>query len=196
MNTSNEIKLVALFGKSASGKSTLQEKLVAFAPGIFHKVVSSTTRPPREGERNTVHYHFLNRATFLAALDQNKFVEATEFNGWFYGTLIQHLDKEKINIGVFNVEGLENLLSTAQAYGLSVVPVFVIAEPKTRLLRSLQREENPDCAEICRRFFADEKDFENRSFDYEMTWLNDDEGIIDDMEDLLFATYQIVDKFV
>jgi hypothetical protein len=38
------------------------------------------------------------------------------------------------------------------------------ASDKTRLIRSLTRESNPDCEEICRRFFADKFDFESLSF--------------------------------
>lgn len=38
--------------------------------------------------------------------------------------------------------------------------IFSIYQPsKIRLLNQLNRENNPDCSEICRRFLADEKDF-------------------------------------
>jgi guanylate kinase len=58
-----------------------------------------------------------------------------------------------------------------QKDNLLVFPVYVEAEPKIRLTRALRREENPDCHEICRRFLADEKDFENLDFDY-IEWNN------------------------
>ena len=35
-----------------------------------------------------------------------------------------------------------------------------------RIIRQLNREEEPDCAEICRRFQTDEKDFDDLEFDY------------------------------
>ena len=37
--------------------------------------------------------------------------------------------------------------------------IYIDADDKQRLLRSLNRETNPNVAEICRRYFADEKDF-------------------------------------
>ena len=44
-----------------------------------------------------------------------------------------------------------------------ILPVYIYASPKIRLLRSIIREQNPSYAEICRRFLADEHDF----FEYE-----------------------------
>jgi hypothetical protein len=41
-----------------------------------------------------------------------------------------------------------------------------LAPDKIRLLRSLNREENPDCAEICRRYFTDAEDFADIEWDY------------------------------
>ena len=83
-------------------------------------------------------------------------LEATSFRDWFYGTPIESLDKDKINIGVFNIEGIKCLVEDNR---LEVYPILIDAPDKVRLLRSLNREEKPDCIEICRRFLADEKDF-------------------------------------
>ena len=44
--------------------------------------------------------------------------------------------------------------------------LYVLAPDKIRLLRSLNREENPDCAEICRRYFTDVEDFADIEWDY------------------------------
>ena len=57
---------------------------------------------------------------------------------------------------MFNIAGIEALL---QDNRLEVFPVYVKANDKVRLLRSLNREEDPDCEEICRRFQTDKKDF-------------------------------------
>jgi len=57
---------------------------------------------------------------------------------------------------VFNTAGLQALVDDPR---LEVLCVRIVADDKVRLMRQLQREQNPDCAEICRRFFADEKDF-------------------------------------
>ena len=84
-------------------------------------------------------------------------IEATSFNNdWFYGTDINDLKEDKINVGVFNPAGIECIIEDNR---LDLVIVYVTASEKTRLLRNLNREENPNCHEICRRFLADEKDF-------------------------------------
>ena len=89
-------------------------------------------------------------------------MEATEFNNWFYGTPINSLVKDKINIGVFNPAGVEALLEDSR---LNVTVVRVNCSEKTRLMRCLSREENPNCEEICRRYFADKKDFSTMDID-------------------------------
>ena len=48
---------------------------------------------------------------------------------------------------------------------IDLIPVEVLASDKIRLIRSLNREKNPDCEEICRRFFTDKKDFDNILFE-------------------------------
>ena len=78
-----------------------------------------------------------------------------------YGTAIDALDKNKINIGVFNIEGIECLL---QDNRLSILPIYIKTDDKVRLMRSLTREDEPDCAEICRRFLSDKKDFSDIPF--------------------------------
>lgn len=160
-------KVIALFGKSGAGKDTIQKCLVQL-PNT-HGIVSCTTRPPREGEKDGEDYYFLSIENFTRKVLNGEMLEATEFRDWFYGTSISELDENMINIGVFNITGIEALLDDPR---LDVVPVLVYAEEKTRLIRCLNREENPDCEEICRRYFADEKDFKDISFFYRM-WIND-----------------------
>ena len=167
-----KIKILALFGKSASGKDTIQKWIVSNFPKITNKIVSCTTRPPREGEQEGVDYFFLTDEEFATKVIDGSMLEATSFREWFYGTALDQLNPEKINVGVFNITGVECILKDPR---LEVQPVWIHASDKTRLLRSLNREENPDCKEICRRFQADEKDFdETDDFDY-YGWINEDD---------------------
>ena len=166
-----KIKILALFGKSASGKDTIQKWIVSNFPKTTNKIVSCTTRSPRDGEQEGIDYFFLTDEEFATKVLDGSMLEATSFREWFYGTALDQLDPEKINIGVFNITGVECILEDPR---LEVQPVWVHASDKTRLLRSLNREENPDCKEICRRFQADEKDFDEMDdFDY-CGWINED----------------------
>jgi guanylate kinase len=165
-----KIKILALFGKSASGKDSIQKWIVSNYPQLTNKIVSCTTRPPRSGEQNGVDYFFLSDEEFAKKVLDGSMLEATSFREWFYGTALDQLDPDKINIGVFNITGVECILDDPR---LEVVPVWIHASDKTRLRRSLDREDNPDCKEICRRFLADEKDFDEMDdFDY-FGWINE-----------------------
>lgn len=154
--------VIALYGKSGSGKDTIQKYLVNNWDIDINGIVSCTTRPKRDYEENGVDYHFLTTEEFATQVLNGTMLEATEFRGWFYGTPLDSLDINKINVGVFNIDGIEVLLDDPR---LEVFPVLVYSTDKERLIRALNREENPDCEEICRRFQTDNKDFEKADFE-------------------------------
>ena len=179
----DKIQVIALYGKSASGKDTIQRHLCAAFPNVFNPIVSCTTRPKRWGEADGKDYHFLTLQEFTTKVVQGEMLEATAFRDWFYGTPLDSLNPTKINIGVFNIAGVETLLGYDN---LQIYPVFVQAEDSTRLMRSLTRETKPDCEEICRRFFADQKDFETVPFQPAFVFLNEnDENDEDAFEEWL-----------
>lgn len=167
-------KIFALFGKSAAGKDCIQKWIVSNLPQA-KGIVSCTTRPKRNYELNDIDYHFLTNEEFAEKVINFTMLEATQFREWFYGTPIEELSNDKINVGVFNIEGIKQLLEDSR---LEVYPIYVAAADKTRLIRSLQREIHPNCGEICRRYFADEEDFKNLDFNFEV--INNDEAFPED----------------
>lgn len=158
----NKYQIVALIGKAGVGKDSIQKVTCELHPLMFHPIVSCTTRPAREGEIEGVDYHYITLNEFTRKVLNGDMLEATEFRDWFYGTTLESLSKDKINIGVFNPAGVEALLEDSR---LDVTVFEVVAPDKQRLMRYLNREENPDCAEMCRRYFTDEKDFADLDFD-------------------------------
>lgn len=166
----NKIKVVAFVGKSGSGKDYLMHDSVKHMD--WHIIVSSTTRPKRDYETEGVDYHFLTEKEFAAA----HFLETASFNGWHYGTRYEDLDPTRTNVGVFNPTGLKSL---AAHDDIELNIIYVKASDKTRLLRQLNREEEPNVHEIVRRFYTDEADFQDdKSFislgnSYHEVW-NDD----------------------
>ena len=158
----NKYQVVALIGKAGAGKDSIQKATCELHPLMFHPIVSCTTRPAREGEIEGVDYHYITLNEFTRKVLNGDMLEATEFRDWFYGTTLESLSKDKINIGVFNPAGVEALLEDSR---LDVIVFEVVAPDKQRLMRYLNREENPDCAEMCRRYFTDEKDFADLDFD-------------------------------
>lgn len=151
------IKVVAIMGKAGSGKDTLLHEIFKNQNQNFKEIISCTTRPPREGERDGVNYHFLNDEQFLNQVKHGEMLEYTEFRKWYYGTSMNNLDVNKINIGVFNPSGVGQL---AQAKNVEVLIFEINCSDKERLLRQLNREVSPDVNEIIRRFHTDNEDFE------------------------------------
>ncbi len=78
-------RVVVVSGPGGVGKGTVVQALRDRNPQIAVSV-SATTRPPRAGEEDGVHYHFVDRDRFMAMVDAGEFVEWAEFNGNLYGT--------------------------------------------------------------------------------------------------------------
>lgn len=157
-------KIIALIGQSGAGKDRLLRQILKNCPDA-HEIVSCTTRPPREGEIEGKNYHFLDGDTFAFQLIKDEFIEATVFNDWAYGTRFRDLDENKINVGVFNPAGINILIDNPK---IDLTVYYVKASDKQRLLRQLNREENPNVAEIIRRYETDQSDFLDLDFDYEI----------------------------
>lgn len=78
--------LLVISGPSGAGKGTLLAKLLKDDP-TFTFSVSATTRAPREGEIDGVHYHFLTDEDFDKLLAADAFIEHANVHGHRYGTL-------------------------------------------------------------------------------------------------------------
>jgi guanylate kinase len=162
-----KMRIIALFGKSASGKDTLQNAVLKKYPKYYNKIISYTTRPQRPGEVEGFDYYYTSKENFAEMVFENKFIEALEFNGWFYGTPVSTLDVDKVNIGIFTPEGIQCLFEGQKEFNLDILPIYIKCDDKTRMLRILQRENNVDIGEMCRRYFTDEKDFAYDQIDFE-----------------------------
>ena len=77
--------LIVLTGKTASGKDTIKSALLRKYPNL-KKVITTTSRVPRTGEKDGVDYHFLKREQFEDRIRENAFAEYVEYGGNFYGT--------------------------------------------------------------------------------------------------------------
>ena len=160
----NRYKILAVMGQAGAGKDSFVDALIKnnYIPNA-KPIISCTTRPIREHEQDGVNYHYLTNEQFAEQVINGEMLEATVFNDWCYGTSVNNLDKDCLNIGVFNPEGVE-ILQEASNVDLEVI--YIVADDKVRLLRQLNREEHPDCNEIVRRFGTDKQDFSEARIDY------------------------------
>lgn len=154
-------KVVALIGGAGSGKDTILQELIK-KDNTINKMVSFTTRPPRDGEIDGVQYHFVDSETFAQMILDDKMLEASAFNDWVYGTALDSLVLDKVNVGIFNPEGIDSLMNHKDKIELYVY--YVSVPDKERIIRQLRREEDPDIEEIFRRYHADFQDFFDLDF--------------------------------
>jgi len=88
--------LLVLSAPSGCGKTTMVNKVMRDLPGLVFSV-SHTTRSPRPGEVNGIHYHFVDNAAFSAIRDQQPtgFLEWAEVHGNMYGTSIEEVTRHQ-----------------------------------------------------------------------------------------------------
>ena len=85
-------KTFIIAGPSGVGKGTIIQALFAQQKNLYFSV-SATTRAPRPGEVDGVHYHFLTREQFLRWIEEDAFLEHAEYIGNFYGTPKRYVDE-------------------------------------------------------------------------------------------------------
>ena len=167
------MRVIALCGQTASGKSTLFKEIVEKYPQV-NPLISFTTRPKREGERESVDYFFITNKEYEGHLFAGDIIAPREYtvasgDVWYYGINKNKMSENNWNIGIFDPDGLRSV----QKYHpeIEIVVIYVDATPKTRLQRYLNRE-NVDVWEICRRMLDDKKVFQDfeKEFDCYRVW--------------------------
>ena len=122
--------LCVVSGPSGSGKTTLCRRFSESDGGAVY-AVSATTRAPREGERDGIDYHFLDRAEFEAGIARGDFLEYAEVHGRLYGTLkrevLGHLEAGRDVITDLDVQGAALVRrSTDPAIREAHVDIFIL----------------------------------------------------------------------
>lgn len=97
MQRLGEVSLYAFVGPSGSGKDSIMNWLAEHMPHRFARVVGDASRPPREGEKNGVTYHFRNLKAMKRDLMARRFVQVVPgFNDNFYATRPEQYPTDKI----------------------------------------------------------------------------------------------------
>ena len=164
--------LIALSGPSGSGKGTIVHALLNKRDDTVLSV-SATTRAPREGEVDGVHYHFIDRDVFLEMIQDNAFLEYAEYNGNFYGTPRAPVEAELMagrNVLLeIEVQGAEKVMES----GADLVSVFIAIPSMQELERRLRGRQTENEETILSRLAIAERELK-RAFRYDYVVLNDE----------------------
>lgn len=152
-------------GRSGSGKDTIARELLRRYPTL-QSIVTYTTRPMRPGETDGKEYHFCDTEDLNWFRDTDNIVEERVYHtaqgDWYYFT---------VDNGFFDLAhksylvtgSLEMYRSYVDYFGEENINLIYLEVPEKQLLnRTIEREaskSNPNYAEVCRRFYADSKDF-------------------------------------
>lgn len=85
--------LIVLSGPSGAGKGTVCKQLMPTVTNLSYSV-SATTRKPRPGEVDGVHYFFKTTEQFQHMIEQDRLLEWAEIYGNYYGTPLEYVDQE------------------------------------------------------------------------------------------------------
>jgi len=152
--------LLVIAGPAGSGKSTLCDRLLRERPG-FSRVVTTTTRSPRPGEVNGVHYHFFSADEFRRRLTAGEFLEWAQVHGdredRFYGTLkssvVTPLEGGRnlvLNVDVQGVESFRRIARENSTLRNALTTVFLVVDPGSMAERMRERGQDGE-QEIERR---------------------------------------------
>ena len=125
-------RTIVLVGKSASGKSKMEQLLTENFK--YEKGISHTTRPIRSSETDGIDYYFINKKQFEDMIRNDEIVEYTMFNDWYYGLSKKELEKKNLVL-VFNPHGLRNL----KKLNIPTLSILVKVDQDTRISRQLAR---------------------------------------------------------
>jgi guanylate kinase len=168
--------LLVIAGPAGSGKSTLCDRLVEELPE-FSRVVTTTTRPPRAGEIDGVHYHFFSPEEFERRVAAGEFIEWAQVHGdnrlRLYGTLkssvLGPLAEGRNLVMSIDVQGVESLRRVARVNALlqrSMSTIFIVVDHE-RLVARMRARAKDNEEEIARRMATAEAELrEAPKFDF------------------------------
>ncbi len=143
-------RILILCAPSGGGKSTMAARLMDTFPRIRFSV-SATTRAPRAGETDGVHYHFLTPQEFQRRVEAGLFLEHESFyNGTRYGTLKQAVEEMR-DSGYFPLLDIDvkGGLRVRSLYPADSLSVFLMP-PSLEVLESRLRARGTETEETIR----------------------------------------------
>lgn len=165
--------LLLISAPSGAGKTTLVQQLLKARPNM-KRAVTCTTRPPRDGEKDGVDYHFLTEEQFAKGLRARKFLEHAKVYGFSYGLWRSEVIKKLragtdvlINLDVQGVATVRGKAVNEPELRRSLVTLFLTPPSLAELEKRLRKRGTDSEAVITRRLKAAKRELRQwGQFDY------------------------------
>ena len=179
--------MLVLSSPSGAGKTTVSRALLTSEPDLALSV-SWTTRPPRPGEMDGDHYHFVSHDEFHEQVVAGGFLEYALVFGHYYGTP-RSLAEVTLGVGrdiLFDIDwqGTQQLAQTAR---MDLVSIFILPPTWKELERRL-RERAQDTEDIVQYRMSRAHEEISHWAEYDYILINDDfEKTVMDVKKILHA---------
>ena len=170
------MKSIALVisGPAGVGKTTLCDRLLSDFETQLTRVITVTTRHPREGEADGKDYLFITKLEFEDLIEVDAFIEYAQIHDNYYGSLkktfLELFQKDQdvlLNIDVQGTTTLKNLESSYPFLKNRVISVFVMPKSLNELRDRLKTRNLDTTEEIEKRLTTAANEIKsNGIFDY------------------------------
>lgn len=170
--SSHRGRLYVVAAPSGAGKTSLVRHVAATDPDVVISV-SHTTRLPRPGEEDGVHYHFVDEARFRAMVESDALLEHARVFGNYYGTsrewVLRHLGMGLDIILEIDWQGARQVRENIS----DCVGVFILPPSRVTLEQRL-RERGQDSETVVARRMTDAKAQLSHYGEFDYVIINDD----------------------
>jgi len=132
-------KIILITAPSGSGKTSIVNHLMKKFPQLSFSV-SATTRQPRKGEKEGVHYYFISEPEFREKIHNKEFLEwEMVYEGKYYGTLKSDIERiwKKNKVPVLDID-VQGAIHVQQQYPVNTIAIFIQPPSTEELKRRLK----------------------------------------------------------
>jgi len=179
--------LFIISAASGAGKTSLIKALLENEPSV-KKSISHTTRAPRPGEVDGVHYHFVDKAAFMQILNAGGFLESADVHGAKYGT-----SQSIVDIGL--QAGLDMILEIDWQGAVQVRNIYpqatsiFILPPSIETLRARLNGRGQDSADVIAKRVAAAREEMRHVVEFDYVTINDNFDVaLQDLTAIIRAT--------